>query len=172
VAAEVVRSYLGPTAVALVAMAMMLSTLGSLHTSTMTGGRVLYALARDRMFPAAVGRVGRRSRVPVNALLVHGAWTCVLALSGSFDALTDYVIFASWIFYSMNVAGVFVLRRRRPEAERPYRTLGYPVLPLLFLAVAGWLIVNTVTAAPLRALAGLGLIALGLPVYAWFARRA
>jgi APA family basic amino acid/polyamine antiporter len=95
----------------------------------------------------------------------------VLALSGSFDTLTDYVIFAAWIFYALNTASVFIFRRRQPEAERPYRTLGYPVLPILFLLAAGWLIFNTLMATPRQALIGLGIIALGLPIYFYWARK-
>jgi APA family basic amino acid/polyamine antiporter len=92
----------------------------------------------------------------------------VLALSGSFDTLTDYVIFAAWIFYALTTAAVFLFRRRLPQAERPYRTLGYPVIPVLFLLAAGWLIVNTFLATPRQALIGLGIIALGLPLYWYF----
>ena len=94
----------------------------------------------------------------------------MLALSGSFDTLTDYVIFAAWIFYALNAASVFILRRRVPDAERPYRTVGYPVVPLIFIAAAGWLIANTVIATPRQALTGLGLILLGLPIYAYWTR--
>ena len=94
--------------------------------------------------------------MPVNALLAQCAWSSVLALSGSFDTLTDYVIFAAWIFYALNAASVFILRRRLPDAERPYRTIGYPVVPLIFIAVAGWLIANTIIATPRQALTGLG----------------
>ena len=96
--------------------------------------------------------------MPVNALLAQCAWSSVLALSGSFDTLTDYVIFAAWIFYALNAASVFILRRRLPDAERPYRTIGYPIVPLIFIAAAGWLIVNTVIATPRQALTGLGII--------------
>jgi len=106
--------------------------------------------------------------VPVNALLLQGAGSCVLALTGSFDTLTDYVIFASWIFYALNTASVFIFRWRLPRAERPYRTIGYPVVPVLFLVAAAWLIANTFMATPRQALIGVGIIALGLPLYWYF----
>src|SRR5438270_568540 len=105
------------------------------------------------------------------ALWAYDGWSCVLALSGSFDTLTDYVIFAAWIFYALNAASVFIFRRKMPHAERPYRTVGYPVLPVVFLLSAGWLIYKTLWAKPTQALIGLGIIALGLPIYFYWARR-
>lgn len=177
VATEVARKFeiggrlLGPIAVSLIAMAMMISTLGSLHTGTLSGARISYAMARDRLFFRPLAFLSPRTHVPVNALIVQGVWSCVLALSGSFDTLTDYVIFAAWIFYGMNTASVFIFRRRMPHAERPYRTWGYPVVPIVFLLVTGWLLVNTLIATPKQALIGLGLIALGLPIYEYWSRR-
>ena len=170
VATEATRMYLGPAAVSVIAMAIMISTLGSLHGSTLAGARISYAMASDGLFFRSLAILGSRSRVPVNALIVQGVWSCVLALSGSFDTLTDYVIFAAWIFYGLNTASVFILRRTMPELPRPYRTLGYPVVPLVFLAASAWLILNTLIATPLQALAGLGIIALGLPVYLYWSR--
>ncbi|MGH9901070.1 MAG: APC family permease, partial [Pyrinomonadaceae bacterium] len=170
VATEVARKYLGPAAVGLIAMAMMISTLGSLHTGTLSGARISYAMARDGLFFRPLALLSTRTRVPVNALVAQAVWSCVLALSGSFDTLTDYVIFAAWIFYGLNTASVFIFRRRVPEAERPYRTWGYPVVPAVFLLVTAWLLVNTVMATPRQALIGLGLIALGLPIYWYWSR--
>jgi APA family basic amino acid/polyamine antiporter len=169
VATEVVRAYLGPLAVSGVAMAMMISTLGSLHTGTMAGARISYAMARDGLFFRPLARVGPRTHVPVNALLLQCGWSCVLALSGSFDTLTDYVIFAAWIFYGLNTASVFIFRKRLPHADRPYRTIGYPVVPAIFLLAAAWLIVNTFVATPRQALIGAGIMAMGLPLYVYFA---
>jgi len=168
VATEVARTYLGPAAVGAIAMAMMVSTLGSLHTGTMAGARISYAMARDGLFFRPLASVSARTHVPVKALLLQGAGSCVLALTGSFDTLTDYVIFAAWIFYALNTASVFIFRRRLPDAERPYRTIGYPVVPVLFLLAAGWLIANTFMATPRQALTGAGIIALGLPLYWYF----
>jgi APA family basic amino acid/polyamine antiporter len=171
VATEVVRRFLGPAAVGAVAAAMMISTLGTLHTGTMAGARISYAMASDGLFFQPLAKVSARTRVPVNALLVQCGWSSVLALSGSFDTLTDYVIFAAWIFYALNAASVFILRRRLPHAERPYRTIGYPIVPLIFIAAAGWLIANTVIATPRQALTGLGIILIGLPIYAYWTRK-
>jgi APA family basic amino acid/polyamine antiporter len=103
--------------------------------------------------------------VPVNAVIFQGIWATVLALSGSFDTLTDYVIFASWIFYAMITMSIFVFRKREPDAERPYRAWGYPVVPVIFLLVTGWLLVNTLMTSPVQSMIGIGFILLGLPVY-------
>ena len=106
--------------------------------------------------------------MPVVAVLMQAAWACVLAASGTYDQLTDYVIFAAWIFYGLVTSAVFVLRRRAPDLPRPYRTLGYPVVPLVFVLVAIWLVVNTLVNRPVESVTGLVLIALGLPVYWYF----
>ena len=109
--------------------------------------------------------------MPVIAVLMQAAWACVLAASGTDDQLTDYVIFVLWIFYGLVTSAVFVLRRRAPHLPRPYRTLGYPVVPLVFVLVAIWLVVNTLVNRPVESVTGLVLIALGLPVdwYFWAA---
>ena len=172
VAAEVTRSFMSQygeglqrLVAGLIAGALMASSLGTLHTSILTGARVPYAMARDGLFFQNLARLNPRTRVPVGALMVQGVWACLLALSGSFDALTNYVIFGSWIFYGLVTASIFLFRRRLPHAERPYKAWGYPVVPVLFLLVTGFLLVSTLMTTPVRALVGLGLIALGLPVY-------
>ncbi len=170
VATEVVKKFLGPLAVSLIAAALLMSTFGTLHSSILTGARVPYAMSRDRLFFQNLARLSPRTRVPVGALVVQAIWAGALALSGSYDALTDYVIFASWIFYGLVTASVFIFRRRMPDAVRPYRTWGYPVVPALFLLVTAALLISTIQAAPSRTLTGLGLIALGLPVYWYWAR--
>jgi APA family basic amino acid/polyamine antiporter len=137
----------------------------------LTGARVPYALAHEALLPRAFGAVSARG-APWVAVLVSGAWACVLALSGSFDVLTDYTVFGGLAFQALAVAAIFVLRRRQPGAARPYRAWGYPLVPALYVLATLWLIANTLRATPGRALAGIGLIALGLPVYALLARRA
>ncbi len=170
VATEVARSFLGPVAVSLIAAALLFSSVGSLHTSILTGARVPYAMSRDGLFFQNLARLSQRTRVPVGALVVQGFWAGLLALSGSFDTLTDYVIFGSWIFYGLVTASVFLFRRRLPDAPRPYRAWGYPVVPALFLLVTAFLLVNTLVATPKQAILGLALIALGLPVYYFWSR--
>ena len=137
----------------------------------MSGARVSYAMAQDGLFFQSLAKVSPKTRVPVNALILQCVWACVLVLSGSYDKLTDYVIFAAWIFYALNTASVFYFRWKLPDAERPYRTLGYPVVPALFLLVALWLLFNTVLANPTQSLTGLVIIALGLPIYYYWASR-
>ena len=170
VATEVAGKVLGPLAAGLIAAALLASTFGALHAAVMTNARVPYAMAVDGLFFKSYGQLSPRTRVPVKALVLQAQWTSVLVLASSLDALTDYVTFAALIFYGLVVASVFIFRRRMPDAERPYRTWGYPVVPALFLLAAGWLVINAFLMAPARSLVGLGVIALGLPVY-WFFRK-
>ncbi len=155
--------------VALFTVGLMLSSIGTLHTSILTGARVPYAMAQDGLMFQSLGKLSA-TRVPVGALIVQGVWACVLALSGSFDTITDYVIFGSWIFYALVTTSVFVFRRKYPDANRPYKAFGYPVIPILFLLVAGWLLINTIITSPQQSFAGIFLIALGLPVYYYLTR--
>jgi APA family basic amino acid/polyamine antiporter len=132
--------------------------------------RVTFALARDGLLPSALAKVSPRTKVPANAVLLIGVCAIGFALSGTFDIMTDMIVFALLLFNGLAVASVYVLRRKMPDAERPYRTWGYPVVPALFLLATAYLMINTLIATPGRALAGLGIIALGIPVYMYFAR--
>ncbi len=170
VATEVVARAVGPAAASAMAGVLAMSIFGALLIAFLVSARIPYAMARDGMFFAALARLGPRSRVPIRALVAQGAWASVLVLSGSFDVLTDYAIFTILIFVSLATGSVYVFRRRLPDAERAYRVWGYPVVPALFLIVSVWLIVNTLLTTPGRALAGLGLMALGLPFYWYWAR--
>jgi len=165
VAGVVAESFLGAIAVSLIAAAMMVSTLGALHTSTMANSRIPFAMANDGLFPKALARVSERTHVPVRALLVQGIWAGVLALSGSYDTLTDYVIFVNWMFFGLVIVSIFFIRRRVPRSEGAYRAWGYPIVPLLFLLTTTWLLISTLITSPVRSLIGLGLVALGIPVY-------
>jgi basic amino acid/polyamine antiporter, APA family len=170
VAREVAGRFLGAGAVVLMTVGLMASSLGTLHTSILTGARVPYAMARDGLMFDALGRLSS-ARVPVGALILQGVWACLLALSGSFDTLTNYVVFGSWIFYAFVTASVFVFRRKYPDAERPYKAFGYPVVPVLFLLVAGWLLARTMYDSPQQSFVGIFLILLGLPVYYYLRSR-
>ncbi len=179
VAKEVVSRFFGGDiksvavgfAVALFTVGLMLSSIGTLHTSILTGARVPYAMAQDGLMFEAMGKLSEGTRVPVIALVVQGFWACLLALSGSFDTLTDYVIFGSWIFYALATSTVFVFRRKYPDMIRPYKAFGYPVVPVVFLIVAGWLLISTLINSPTQSLIGIFLIALGLPVYYYLTRK-
>ncbi|HSU24909.1 MAG TPA: amino acid permease [Pyrinomonadaceae bacterium] len=150
--------------VALFTVGLMLSSLGTLHTSILSGSRVPYAMAQDGLMFRPLGKLSV-THVPVRALVVQGILAIILALSGSFDTLTDYVIFGSWIFYALVTSTIFIFRKRYPDADRPYRAWGYPVVPVVFLLVAGWLLINTLVTTPWQSFTGLFLIILGLPVY-------
>jgi APA family basic amino acid/polyamine antiporter len=172
VATEVLKTFMGPTAVTLMAVILAASSIGALHSSILANSRIPFAMARDGLFFRGLAEISPRSHVPVNALLVQAVWASVLALSGTFDTLTDSVIFASWLFYGLATATVFVFRRTMPEAERPYRVWGYPYVPLLFLVVTAGMLISALVATPRQAMIGLVTMALGVPFYLYWARRA
>jgi APA family basic amino acid/polyamine antiporter len=122
-------------------------------------------MSRDGLFFKSVGKLGARSGVPVNSLWVQWAWTCLLCLSGSYGQLLDYVIFAALGFYFLTIVGLFVLRRTQPDAARPYRAFGYPLLPAVYLAMAAWICVVLLRYKPQYTWPGLILVVLGVPVY-------
>lgn len=167
-AAQTFFSY-GPQ---LVSLAFLVAVAGALNGIILMNARVPFAMARDHLFFSPLGRLSPTTRVPVIAIWVQAIWACVLALSGTFDQITTSVIFALWIFYVLVGSSLFVLRRKLPAAPRRYRTPGYPVVPILFVAVAVWLVVNSIKAYPVESAAGLLLIALGLPFYMYFQRGA
>jgi basic amino acid/polyamine antiporter, APA family len=170
VATEVVARALGPSAATGMAGVLAMSVFGALLIATLVSARIPYAMARDGMFFAPLAHLSPRTRVPIRALVAQGVWASVLVLSGSYDTLTDYAIFTILIFVALAAGAVYVFRRKLPDADRAYRVWGYPVVPALFLLVAAWLVINTLLTTPGRALAGLGLMALGLPFY-WYWRR-
>ncbi len=172
VATEVVKSFLGPMAVSLMAVGLMLSVLGSLFNGILTGARIPYAMSSDGLFFSSLAKLSPRTHVPVNALLIQLIWIAALTLTGTFDTLTDYAMFAAWIFYGLASSSVFVFRKRLPNAERPYRTWGYPIVPIIFIAVTILLIINTIWTARLQSLIGLGWILMGLPLYWYFRKKA
>jgi basic amino acid/polyamine antiporter, APA family len=156
----------------LVSLAFIISAIGALNGIILMNARVPFAMARDHLFFNPLGRLSPTTRAPVIAIWVQGIWACVLTLSGTFDQITTSVIFALWIFFALVGSSLFVLRRKLPAAPRRYRTPGYPVVPILFVAVAVWLVVNSIKAYPVESAAGLLLIAIGLPFYMYFHRGA
>ncbi len=171
VAREVMVRLFGAGVASLLAAGLMLSTFGGVYAGVLAVPRVSYALARDGLLPAALARVHPTTRIPWVAVLAFGAWCLVLTASGTFEVLTDISVVVGLAFLGLTVGAVFVLRRTLPDAERPVRAWGYPVVPALYLLAVVLLIGNTFVATPGRALAGFGLVALGLPVYAYYARR-
>jgi APA family basic amino acid/polyamine antiporter len=171
VATKAAQTFLGDWGGKLISIAFILSALGALNGLILSSARVPFAMARDGLFFSRFSEVNAGSHVPVWSIIIQAVWGSVLAVSGSYDQLTDYVIFASWIFYGMTTSAVFVLRRKMPDAARPYQTLGYPLIPLVFVLVALWLTINTLVARPVESATGLILIALGLPVFAYYRYR-
>jgi APA family basic amino acid/polyamine antiporter len=171
VATVVLQRFLGPIAVALMAGALMVSSFGALHASALANSRIPFAMARDGLFFRGLARLSPHSNVPVRAILAQAGWASVLAASGSYDSLTDSVIFASWLFYGLTTASLYVFRRTMPDAVRPYRAFGYPVVPALFLVATAALLINTFVAAPHEALLGVTILAAGLPFYWYWSRR-
>lgn len=173
VASKALERLLPAEWVSLLALGMVVSALGAMNGSVLTGARVPYAMARDGLFLKFLARVGKRTHTPVYAVLLQGGWASVLALSGSFDQLTDLVVFSSWIFYALVAGSLILIRRREVEPDsQVYRTFGYPLLPVLFIACALSLLINTLLTMPKESGAGLLLILLGLPVYALYRSKA
>ncbi len=170
VATEAVAKLLGPGAERLMAAAVVVSIFGALQVAVLVTARIPYAMAEDGVFFRSLGGISAKTHVPVPSLVTQGVWSAVLVLSGSFDALTDYAVFSILIFWGLVTSSIFVFRRRWRDVERPYRTWGYPVVPVLFLIVTAWLVVNSLVTAPRQAFAGLGLTALGLPFYWYWSR--
>jgi len=170
VAAEVARSFLGSSGGTFVVVAVLISTFASINGSILSGARIYFAMAEDKLFFARVAEVHPKYRTPVFSIMVQAIWASVLTLTGTYDQLLTYVIFAEWILYALGTSSVFVLRKKYPHLERPYKTWGYPVVPMLFVLVAVLLLANTIVTDAKDSLMGLLLIALGLPAF-WFWRR-
>jgi APA family basic amino acid/polyamine antiporter len=171
VATAAARVILGPIAVQVMAAAIMISTFGCLNGMILAGARVYYAMALDRLFFRPVARLDPRRHTPVVSLVLQCVWACLLTLSGTYSNLLDYVIFAVLLFYMLTIAGVFVLRRTRPGIERPYKALGYPVLPALYIVVAGFIEALLLVYKPAYTWPGLIIVVLGVPVYYFWRRR-
>jgi len=171
VAGEMMRRILGPGGAAAVSVAAMISIFAALNGSILSGSRVPFAMARDGLFFRRVGFVHPQHRTPSVSILALSAWAALLVLSGRYDQLYTYVIFASVILYGMATASVIVLRFKRPDLPRPYRTLGYPIIPAIFVIAISCLVVSTLLKSPRESLMGLVLISVGLPFYFYWKRR-
>lgn len=171
VAAAMMARILGAPGAAAVSIAAMISIFAALNGSILSGARVPYAMARDGLFFRAAGHVHPTYHSPSVSILLLSAWSALLVLSGHYEQLFTYVIFANWILYAMSTASVIVLRRKRPDMPRPYRTIGYPVLPVLFVLSATGLVLSTLVKSPRESLLGLALIVAGIPFYFHWKRR-
>jgi len=163
-AVEAVRSFWGTGGVMFISLLILITTLGCTNASILTGARPYYAMAKEKLFFSGISKINN-ANVPSNSLLWQGIWASVLVLSGTFDQLTDMIIFAVFIFYGATTLGVFILRRRMPDAHRPYKVWGYPVVPAIFILFCIGLFFNTIITRPREAAIGLILIFSGIPVY-------
>jgi basic amino acid/polyamine antiporter, APA family len=168
VATAVMTEMLGPVGGLLMAAAIMVSSFGCMNGLILSGARVYYAMAKDRLFFRKVARLHPGYRTPAVSLMVQMVWTCVLCISGTYGQLLDYIIFAALLFYILTIAGVFVLRHTHPNAERPYRAVGYPILPAVYILMALFIDVVLLRYKPQYTWPGLIVVLLGIPVYyAW-----
>lgn len=171
-AVEVVRFIASDTGANLVSFLILLTTLGCTHTTILLVSRSHYAMAQEGLFFASAAKIHPRFGTPSNSLWIQCFWTCALVLSGSFDQLTDMLIFAAFVFYGATTLGVFILRRRSPELPRPYRVWGYPIIPGIFLIFCVALVIITFYTRPREAMLGTILMATGLPFYWYWTRKA
>lgn len=154
----------GAPAAIIMAVLIMISTFGCNNGLILAGPRVYYAMAKDKLFFQSTGKLNEKA-VPGTALIVQGVWASLLCLSGTYNDLLDYVIFAVLIFFILTIAGIFVLRRKRPDAERPYKAFGYPILPGLYILTAAAIAVNLLMFKPAYTWPGVIIVLLGIPVY-------
>ncbi|MGO9435123.1 MAG: APC family permease [Terracidiphilus sp.] len=154
----------------MMAAAILVSTFGCANGMSLAGARVYYAMSQDGLFFKSVGKLHPRYRTPAAGLLVQAAWTVVLCVSGSYSQLLDYIIFAVLVFYILTIAGLFVLRFKEPDAPRPYKALGYPVLPAIYIVMASWICIVLLRYKPQYTWPGLVLVLLGIPVFFLWSR--
>jgi APA family basic amino acid/polyamine antiporter len=155
----------------LMAGAILISTFGCANGLTLAGARVYYAMSQDGLFFKSVGKLHPKSKAPVAGLVIQAVWATFLCLSGSYSQLLDYIIFAVLLFYILTITGLFVLRFKRPDAMRPYKALGYPFLPALYIVMATWICIVLLRYKPQYTWPGLVLVLLGIPVYLFWSRR-
>jgi APA family basic amino acid/polyamine antiporter len=171
VASDAAQVTLGAIGAGCVAVAILVSTLGANNGIILTAARIPYAMARGGVFFRSQGIVHSRFATPVVALVTQGVISVALALTGRYDQLFTYVVFAQFVFYALSAGAVILLRRRAPQLARPYRTWGYPLTPIVFIAFAVWLVGNTIAESPRESAVGAGLILLGLPGYWYWKKR-
>jgi APA family basic amino acid/polyamine antiporter len=171
VAADAAVRIFGRTGSYLVSLAIIISTLGSLNGSILAAPRVYYAMAQDGLFFRWCAAIHPRFRTPHVALIVQGIWAVLVVALGTYEQLFTYVIFAAWVFYALTGFAVIILRRKRPDLPRPYRVVGYPLVPIAFVLAATWFLVNTVIERPVESGIGSLIVALGVPVYFMWRQR-
>jgi APA family basic amino acid/polyamine antiporter len=166
-AVEAVRSFWGANGALFISLLILITTLGCCNATIFSSARPYYAMAREGLFFKNVAKLNGK-QAPYNSLLYQGVWACLLVLSGTFDQLTDMIIFAVFIYYGATTLGIFILRKKMPEAKRPYKVWGYPVVPAIVILFCACLVFNTVFSRPREAAIGMALMLTGIPMYWWF----
>ena len=169
-AIEAVKTFWGRSGELFIAVLIVITTLGCNHATVITSCRVYYAMAKEGLFFKKAGELNKQA-VPGNSLLYQCIWACILVLSGTFDQLTDMIIFAVFVFYGATALGVFILRKKMPTANRPYKVWGYPVVPAIVILFSAALFVNTIATQAREAIIGLALMLTGVPMWFWFNRK-
>ena len=171
IAGDVAQTVLGPVGASLVIIGIMCSSFGTTNGMLLGGPRSLYAAAVDGAISKSMGKVHPRYRSPYIAIITMGIWGSLLTLSGTYDQITSYVVFGSWGFYALTALSVIVLRRKMPNAVRPYKAWGYPYATLLFVAIAGWFLYNTLVEDTRNAVIGIVLLLVSIPLYFYWTRK-
>ena len=171
IAADAASVMLGPIGTSLIIVGILCSTFGTINNSFLSDARSMYAAGADSTFAPSFGKIHARFRTPYVTLIALGVWSALLTLSGSYDQIASYVIFGSWMFYGLTALSVIVLRKKMPDTPRPYKAWGYPYATLLFVAAAGWILVNTLVEDPRDAIIGIVLLLLSLPFYFYWTVR-
>ncbi len=165
VAATAAEKVFGNIGGNLISLIVIISTFGALNGSILATARVPFAMSKSKLFFDSLGKVHPRFGTPYVSLVVQGIWSCILVLSGTFDTITDYVMFASWLFYLLGAYGIFVMRKKIPDAKRPYKVWGYPYTPIIFILFASYYLITTLISDTENAMLGLILVLSGLPFY-------
>jgi APA family basic amino acid/polyamine antiporter len=171
IAEKATAALFGASAATLITIAVLVSIFGAINCSVIAGPRVFYAMARDGLFFRRVAEVDPRTRTPGFAILVQAIWSSVITISGTFDQILTFAMFIAIAFWIAAAVAVFVLRRKRPDLDRPYKVWGYPVVPMVFIVASAGVMLNTLIERPVESLAGLALTAIGVPVYLFWKRR-
>ena len=170
VATAVMEQMFGAAGASLMAIAILVSTFGCNNGLILSGARCYYAMARDGLFFKSVGKLHPKYKTPHISLAVQAIWASVLCLSGSYGQLLDYTMFSVMVFYILTLIGLFVLRRTQPDAPRPYKAFGYPLLPAIYILMAVFIDVVWLRYKPQYTWPGLIIVLLGIPVYFWWSR--
>lgn len=168
-AVEAIRSFWGENGAIFISILILITTLGCTNATILSGSRPNYAMASEGLFFPSVAKLNKYN-APANSLIYQGVWACILVLSGSFDQLTDMIIFAVFIYYGATTLGVFILRKKMPDAYRPYKVWGYPFIPAIVVLFCAGLFINTIYTKPREAGIGIVLMLTGVPFYYWFTK--